>query len=326
MFPEDQLQRLKKDVKHSKRSGFAEGSVRNLKTQWTSYFIFCAYFNIQPLPVNEKTLCLYAQILSRSFTSVQSVKNYISGVKVLHELTDLPFPTCQSIEFKLTMRGLQRIKPHIVSQAEPITPDILKSLAIVLDFTNDLHVTLWAAFLVSFYCMLRVSQIVPKSNARIHQDKVLLRKDIDCSGDQILVSLRWSKTNQFQDRVLLLPLIEIPGSILCPVQALRLMCCKIQADLNDPLFVIKKGSSVYPLTYSLYQTNLRYLLSLIGKDSAKFSSHSFRRGGATWAFNCGISDHLIQLQGDWKSDAYKRYLDVSFEKKLSVYKQMVKHF
>ena len=46
----------------------------------------------------------------------------------------------------------------------------------------------------------------------------------------------------------------------------------------------------------------------IGLDPNHYSSHSFRRGGATWAFKCGVSAELIQLQGDWKSDAYKLYL------------------
>jgi hypothetical protein len=42
--------------------------------------------------------------------------------------------------------------------------------------------------------------------------------------------------------------------------------------------------------------------------SKLFSSHSFRRGGATLAAQTGISSSLIQLMGDWKSDAYNKYI------------------
>ena len=36
----------------------------------------------------------------------------------------------------------------------------------------------------------------------------------------------------------------------------------------------------------------------------------FRRGAATWAKQVGIPDEDIQLLGRWKSDAYKRYIEV----------------
>ena len=54
----------------------------------------------------------------------------------------------------------------------------------------------------------------------------------------------------------------------------------------------------------------------------EFSSHSFRRGGATFAFQTGVSPELIQLHGDWASDSYKQYLHMSFATKLSVSQTM----
>jgi hypothetical protein len=49
--------------------------------------MFCFYFGFQSLPSSVKVLTLFAQFLSKSFVSVQSIKNYISGVKVLHLYT-----------------------------------------------------------------------------------------------------------------------------------------------------------------------------------------------------------------------------------------------
>ena len=45
------------------------------------------------------------------------------------------------------------------------------------------------------------------------------------------------------------------------------------------------------------------------EDAAGFTGHSFHRGGASWAFQSGIPGELIQVCGDWVSDAYKRYLE-----------------
>jgi hypothetical protein len=58
----------------------------------------------------------------------------------------------------------------------------------------------------------------------------------------------------------------------------------------------------------------------IGLNSEDFSTHSFRRGFATYAFRLNLPADLIQLMGDWKSDAYKKYIEYSFQDKLRVSK------
>ena len=61
-----------------------------------------------------------------------------------------------------------------------------------------------------------------------------------------------------------------------------------------------------PVTYSMLQNKLRSRIKQIGLDPEEFSSHSFRRGFATFAFNESISADHIQLLGDWKSDSYNK--------------------
>ena len=77
---------LRNELKTSRRSAFAEESVKNLKIQWESYLMFCLYFGLSYLPSTTENLCLYAQFLSRTFKSTQSIKNYISGIKTMHYL------------------------------------------------------------------------------------------------------------------------------------------------------------------------------------------------------------------------------------------------
>jgi hypothetical protein len=54
--------------------------------------VFCEYFQINPIPTTVQVLCFYAQFLSRSFKSVNSIKNYLSGVKLLHLYLDDDYP------------------------------------------------------------------------------------------------------------------------------------------------------------------------------------------------------------------------------------------
>ena len=100
------------------------------------------------------------------------------------------------------------------------------------------------------------------------------------------------------------------------------MCHLIKAKPEEPLVTLGKNKWI---TYKSFQNYLRNLSDKLGLDSQLFSSHSFRRGGATFAFESGVPSELIQLHGDWKSDAYKKYLSFSLKDKVLVAKMMIKH-
>jgi hypothetical protein len=146
-FPVEHLSRLKGDTSHSRQHAYAEGTRKNVAIQWRAFFLFCSYFELVALPVSLDTICMYAQFLSRSFKSVQSIQNYVNGVKLLHLLHDAQFPQISRPEFKLLMRGLARLNPHVPRQALPITQVIL------LEF----HVTVWCILLFCFFLLARKS-------------------------------------------------------------------------------------------------------------------------------------------------------------------------
>jgi len=58
---------------------------------------------------------------------------------------------------------------------------------------------------------------------------------------------------------------------------------------------------------------IKKLVKTAGLDWRKYSGHSFRRDGATFAFNPGVSPESIQYLGDWASYTYMRYQKMSLE-------------
>jgi hypothetical protein len=62
-----------------------------------------------------------------------------------------------------------------------------------------------------------------------------------------------------------------------------------------------------------------------GKYPKQFSTHSFRGGGASLAFSSEIASELIQLYGEWKSDADKKYLRFNFKDNIDISRRMVEH-
>ncbi|CAG2206304.1 unnamed protein product [Mytilus edulis] len=99
----------------------------------------------------------------------------------------------------------------------------------------------------------------------------------------------------------------------------------IKDRLEEILYLVKswlqkERCSLRDLQSLLEKT--KDILEMCGLNSSKFSSHSFRRGGATWAFHSKVPSELIQFHGDWRSDAYKVYLEFDLQDKLSFSRAM----
>jgi hypothetical protein len=55
---------------------------------------------------------------------------------------------------------------------------------------------------------------------------------------------------------------------------------------------------------------LRSGLRATGHPASEISGHSFRRGGASLAYEVGMSATDIKQRGDWRSNAFERYVCV----------------
>ena len=132
------------------------------------------------------------------------------------------------------------------------------------------------------------------------------------------MTLLYTKTIQFGKRRLHIPLLKIP-SLLCPVKAFTsALAFLAPPHLHIPAFVFLDSGKTKWLTKSVFVKTFRKVMRTCGQDSSLFTGHSFRRGGASWAFQSGVPGELIQICGDWVSDSYKRYLEFSTQNKLDL--------
>ncbi len=196
--------------KNGKKVAFAEGTCINLTIQWKSFLSFCFYFNMPWLPTNADTLTLYAQFLRITFNATSSITNYICEVKMLHSLTNTPSPAFQAQELKLAFRGLSRLNPHCPKQASPITSHILSEILAQLDLSNLDNMVFWTLCLIAFFTFARKSNLV-QSGAKKTQ---LLKQDVKVGSWGVLITFNWTKTIQFGERKLVIPVVEIPVSVV----------------------------------------------------------------------------------------------------------------
>ena len=249
----------------------------------------------------------------------------VASVKLWHTLLDLDTSLFNSIEFKLTKKGLLRSMQHIIRQAAPMTPQILRRIRQKLKLHNPADATYWALFLIAFFTMARKSNLVPDTVASFNPEKQLSRQKILVGDGCLLVFWTWAKNIQNRDRAHKIPLLQIPGSPLCPVAAYKNMCNLIPLKEHQAAFSVISSTGPVPVTYPQFNGKLKQLIQACGLNPDDYSTHGFRRGGASCAFRAKVPDSLIQLQGDWASDCYKRYLEMGLVDKRDVSLKLIKH-
>ncbi|KAK3713260.1 hypothetical protein QZH41_010434, partial [Actinostola sp. cb2023] len=167
-----------------------------------------------------------------------------------------------------------------------------------------------------FILMARLANIVPSSRFAFNYKRHLTRGDVAFADTGLLVTFKCTKTIQFGERLLQIPLLRIHGSPLCPVAAYSRMVQFLPANCRSAVFIMPFLGSYIPLTKRALVSSFRKHLAIAGVElSHSYRGHSFRRGAASWAFSIGIPGEIIQIYGDWTSDAYKRYLEFSFQSK-----------
>lgn len=306
-------------------AAYNTGTWNNLYTQWRSFILFCLYYGHQYLPCSMDTILLYMQFLSRTFKSVTSIENYVSGVKMLHYFNNQAFPDLKNqFQYRLLIKGLNKINLHTVKQALPITPEILIQIFNIMDFNSESESVFWCLLLTAVLIFARIGNILPKSQKAINVNKHLLARDIITNEVGLIVFLKHSKTNQAAKKIVTIPISSKPGSPLDPLSAYNHMkSFQTHVSPATPAFSYKSKDKVVSFTTSKFTKVLRNKLNTLGYNEHLYSNHSVRRGGCSWSFRAGVPSELIKLQGQWSSSCYLRYLEFSTETKLSITQKML---
>jgi len=295
---------------------FAAGTLRNLRSQWASFRTFCEHYGVRNrFPASIQLLVAYMAWLCRTIRSQDTVRNYVHGLKVLHSLQGMDVSNFTNLTVTLALRGVDRRLRYTPRRAQPITPGMLTRMMERLDPESPTDATFRALFLLSFYLFLRKSSTVSNSVKGFDASKQLVRGDCKRKRGILFVYSKWSKTNQFGKRSHGVPLLPLANSPLCPVAAYDNMCRLVPAADTDPAFCTVVDGVRKPITYAVFQKKLKASTKAIGLDPKLFSTHSFRRGGATLAFRAGIAGDTIKILGDWQSEAYQVYLECPIEVK-----------
>ena len=273
---------------------------------------FCILAGLSPVPLSPINACRYIAFLSQKL-AFNSIKQYINVVRIMHLETGHGNPFHNSWHIDTLLKDANQVLGSSRKQKLPITPYILRQMFILVDFSSPLEVTFWASCLVAFFSFFRKSNLLVTNLESLNPDWHLCRRDASFSLDGVTLAVRWSKTIQYRQRILHIPIPRIQGSPLCPSQALILALRLCDAPPSAPLFTYMTPKGWLPLTGHTFQCKLHSFLTRLNIDPSDYSGHSFRRDGASFALECGLPTEVIKAQGDWASSAYESYVNPSWD-------------
>lgn len=272
---------------------------------------FCQLLGCPPVPLSPVTVCRYAAYLARRLR-FSSIRQYLNIIRLLHLEAGLPNPLLDNWTLTSLLKGMRRSLGDSVSRKLPITPQILLHIRSTLSPDSPLHCVFWAACLVAFFGLLRKASLLPPSASAFSPLRHLVKGDFRVFPWGLGVVVRHTKTIQVQQRQLLIPLPALQGHPLCPTSAIiTALALTPSLPVDSPAFVYQDHRGTHVLSGSTFTNLLRKALAMLSLPSQHFSGHSFRRGGASWAFQQGVSAESIRMMGDWRSDAFLAYLSPS---------------
>ena len=157
-----------------------------------------------------------------------------------------------------------------------------------------------------FRTLLRVSHAVTSPHT-------LKTKDVVFTDWGFFVKVCSSKTTSKSQKPQYIPVVKSPGSPICLVTLLE----GIWADSASGESNLFSTNSIPAISYSIFHNTMDYLISKAGL-AGTFSSHSLRRGGASFMSTIDCSIPQIKSRGNWSSDCVYEYVIPSLEHELRV--------
>ena len=283
---------------------YAPNSLTSRSTQVRKYLEFIKDFSDThaPTPCPSRQVALYATWLARSL-KYSSILNYLSGLNNFLKQNGATPIAYLDYEVASTLRGIRRDRASAPKQAYPLLPDMLARMFTFLS-VNQGHTAWRAAVLCSFRALLRKCQVT-------YSDSSLQRCDFRFFDWGMVIRIRRSKTIQFQERILEIPVARCRDHSLCAVFWVERHFREVPALQGDMAFRLPSGdasAASYPLPYPTYQATLKIFAAKAGLDPSVISSHSLRRGGCTYLSMCGATIEELKVRGDWASDTIFTYL------------------
>jgi len=284
---------------------YAQSTQRNHFRQAKKYLEFMVRQRLNPVTPDERDVMyfaaqLFSEMAPASARNILSgARTWVAGVNGCVEAFDHPHVLG-------VKRGAARLSTHRVTQAPPLTPDVIEGIAWYLDRAGGSGVVPKAAILLGYFSMLRASNLLVLDAAKAPGPHTLRRQDVRETTDGLIIAVHSSKTISKPEAAVNLFVPNIPNSNVCPVRAYLAAVALVPASPSSPLFLLPTG---LPLAPRPLIALLRAALTALKVPSpSSYGLHSLRRGASHACSDLNVPLASIMAHGTWTSNAVSAYL------------------
>lgn len=281
------------------------GTRANHMSALRTFIGFSVFHSLDYMSPDVPHVCAFIAYLVSHYSNPGTLSNYVSSLTSVLKRLHVDVAPFSSIEVSDMMASIKINIRHVPNKKNPVSMDMLP--VIVYNVLSDPHgPTVAFAIIVMFFTFLRQSNLAPRNKSAYDGTRHLSRRDVYAATDALVLSIKWSKTQQgMTASTVAAP--AMPGQIICPVHAYHRML-RLAPTLHpaQPLLSFSDGS---PMPISYIDRVWDAALIAMGIPARIYTLHSLRRGGATEAYGGGTASlQEIQQHGTWKSRAVYEYL------------------
>ena len=307
------IPRWKRAAFKRQRNALRDSTWDNYKSGFKLFFAFCLHFNINPLNCNQESFNTFTEMLIEAGLKGRSIVNILSGIRTICIWTGINTAVVQTVAWA---RNIQSINRTLRDEPKFQSSMKIEHLIRLIRFfgKKTIWTTLKLFVLLSFFGLLRLSNLVPKTFSRIDKKRNTLIKDIWNTNFGLAILIKWTKTRQENYKPAFVPLPKILHSCLCPVSAMNEYKQKFRNynKYGENLLLSSNGKLTGILTAGKVRKALRLALEQSGLSQFGYTPHSLRRGGAVYLHSQGVPITAIKQHGLWTSNCIELYLNDNF--------------
>lgn len=303
---------LRERLPQLQKFAWAESTKRTRDYQWRKYIKFCLRVKIQPIPMDCEMVSLFLLHLAMNGLAYSTINNQLSALVSYARLHRQDIALRMDFGIELTLLALQRILGDSPKGKEELYPGELIQVKKCVNLSSYVEESSWLGVLFLYRTMLRKSHVFSGEFG----ENLLCRKDLKFTEWGVIVTVRHTKTIQYRQRTLEIPLCMDDGP-LCVIKLLRSYLKKYPARDTDPILCRVVGTKLEVINYT---TALKLLKTwcLQAKVNKDIGMHSLRRGAATLMALAGFPLEDIKQRGDWKSMSVLQYLAYPMHQKINI--------
>jgi hypothetical protein len=232
------------------KAAYAEASWKKISSALNAYKKYCICMRLPfELPIDRNTMSDFISWAAlEKKLSPDSIKSYISNIKLIHKLKGLLTDGCSSFLCKTLIRGAENL--HFYSnekkeQKKVMSLPLLRILGHELansNWSDHSKVVIWSTYTVAFMGSFRLGELLAKSETEFNPLETLMWRDIKfMSDDSIQIHVKVPKTRTAKGEHI--SLFPFPFYGCCPVAAIKKLksLAEKNGDLDKPVFMFNSG-------------------------------------------------------------------------------------